>query len=548
MKQYAFVILILSVVQIFGQTQKPNILWIVCEDISPTLSMYGDNTAKTPTLDQLAKESTVYHNAFAPVGVCAPTRSSIITGMYPTSIGTMNMRTGKDVMSWGTRKYEAEIPITDLEGNAIRQYSAVIPSEVKCFTEYLRADGYYCTNNQKTDYQFAAPITAWDENNTKAHWRNTPKGMPFFSVFNIGITHESQLWKQTGALTVDPKTVPVPPYLQDTELARNNIARHYSNVELMDIEVGKLIKQLKADGLYDNTIIMFYSDHGGPLPRQKRAILDSGLKVPFMVKGLENSEKGSTDRLISFTDLGPTILSLANIKPPKYMDGQAFLGTYKVKPRHYIYGSSDRFDESTDRIRAIRNKRFLYLRNYFPEKIKYKEIGYRRNIPMMNELLELKELQQLTEVQLDWFNTKTTEELYDCEKDPHNLINLAQNPAYKELLNTFRKENLNRIQQFPDLGLIPEAQLIDIMWPNFEQPTTNEVKVTEKAGTIQLKSSTKGASIAYFLSDKPNLVLDYNSNWKLYSKPLTVSKNTYIYTLAERIGYKESNIEMHQIK
>ncbi|MBG7629139.1 MAG: sulfatase [Bacteroidetes bacterium] len=548
MKQYAFVILILSVVQVFAQTQKPNILWIVCEDISPTLSMYGDNTAKTPTLDQLAKESTVYHNAFAPVGVCAPTRSSIITGMYPTSIGTMNMRTGKDVMSWGARKYEAEIPITDLEGNAIRQYSAVIPSEVKCFTEYLRADGYYCTNNQKTDYQFAAPITAWDENNAKAHWRNTPKGMPFFSVFNIGITHESQLWKQTGALTVDPKTVPVPPYLQDTELARNNIARHYSNVELMDIEVGKLIKQLKADGLYDNTIIMFYSDHGGPLPRQKRAILDSGLKVPFMVKGLKNSEKGSTDRLISFTDLAPTILSLANIKPPKYMDGEAFLGTYKVKPRKYIYGSSDRFDESTDRIRAIRNKRFLYLRNYFPEKIKYKEIGYRRNIPMMNELLELKEQQQLTEVQLDWFNTKTTEELYDCEKDPHNLINLAQNPAYKELLNTFRKENLNRIQQFPDLGLIPEAQLIDIMWPNFEQPTTNEVKVAEKAGTIQLKSSTKGASIAYFLSDKPNLALDYNSNWKLYSKPLTVSKNTYIYTLAERIGYKESNIEMHQIK
>jgi len=548
MKKYVFVILTLSVVQIFAQTQKPNILWIVCEDISPTLSMYGDNTAKTPTLDQLAKESVVYHNAFAPVGVCAPTRSSIITGMYPTSIGTMNMRTGKDVMSWGARKYEAEIPITDLEGNAIRQYSAVIPSAIKCFTEYLRADGYYCTNNQKTDYQFAAPITAWDENNTKAHWRNAPKEMPFFSVFNIGITHESQLWKQTGALTVDPKTVPVPPYLQDTELARNNIARHYSNVELMDIEVGKIIQQLKDDGLYESTIVMFYSDHGGPLPRQKRAILDSGLKVPFMVKGLKNSEKGSTDRLISFTDLAPTILSLANIKPTKYMDGQAFLGAYKAKPRKYVYGSSDRFDESTDRIRAIRNKRFLYLRNYFPEKTKYKEIGYRKNIPMMNELLEMKEQQHLTEVQLDWFNIKTTEELYDCEKDPHNLVNLVQNPTYKEILNTFRKENLNRIQKFPDLGFIPEAQLIELMWPNFEQPTTNKVKVIEKTGTIQLKSTTKGASIAYILSHESNLELDYNSNWKLYSTPIKAAQNTYIYTIAERIGYKESTIVMYKIQ
>jgi len=548
MKKYVFIILMLGVVQLFGQSQKPNILWIVCEDISPTLSMYGDNTAKTPNLDQLAKESVVYDNAFAPVGVCAPTRSSIITGMYPTSIGTMNMRTGKDVHSWGTRKYESKIPITDIKGDTIRQYSAVIPAEVKCFTEYLRTDGYFCTNNQKTDYQFAPPITAWDENNSKAHWRNAPKEMPFFSVFNIGITHESQLWKQTGALTVDPKKVPVPPYLQDTELARNNIARHYSNVELMDIEVGKIIQQLKDDGLYKNTIIMFYSDHGGPLPRQKRAILDSGLKVPFMVKGLENTGKGRTDRLISFTDLAPTILSLANIKPPKHLDGKAFLGTYKTKPRKYVYGSSDRFDESTDRIRAIRNKRFLYLRNYFPEKIKYKEIGYRKNIPMMNELLKLKNHQQLNEVQFEWFNTKTTEELYDCEKDPHNIVNLAQNPYYKDLLDTFRKENLNRVQKYPDLGFIPEAQLIELMWPNFEQPTTNKVKVIQKGDAIQLKSTTKGASIAYLLSNESNLKLDYNSNWKLYSTPIKAEQNNYIYTIAERIGYKESTIVIHKIQ
>ena len=163
-------------------SEQPNIVWIVTEDISPTLSFYGDYTAKTPNLDALAKESMIYDNAFAVVGVCAPTRSSIITGMYPTSIGTMHMRTGNDVMSWGKREYQSkeETGRLDLNNEPIPQYSAVIPPHVKCYTEYLRAAGYYCTNNQKTDYQFAAPITAWDENNPKAHWRNTPKGKPFF--------------------------------------------------------------------------------------------------------------------------------------------------------------------------------------------------------------------------------------------------------------------------------------------------------------------------------------------------------------------------------
>ena len=348
----------------FGQ-EKPNILWIVTEDISPTLSMYGDTTAKTPALDELAAVSTIYTNVYAPVGVCAPSRSSIITGVQPISLGTMHMRAGKDVMSWGQRKYKDVVVKngvlkSDLNGDPVREYSTVIPEEVKCFPQFLRADGYYCTNNQKTDYQFAAPITAWDENNTKAHWRNRPKGMPFFSVFNIGITHESRLWKNENLpLTVNPSDVKVPPYLPDTAATRETVARHYSNVELMDKEVAKIITQLKEDGLYDNTIIFFYSDHGGPLPRQKREIYDSGLHVPFMVKGVNSKTHTFSDRMISFIDLAPTILSLANITAPKYMQGQAFLGNKKGKENTYIYASSDRFDEYSDRSRAVRNKRFF---------------------------------------------------------------------------------------------------------------------------------------------------------------------------------------------
>ena len=316
--------------------KQPNIVWIVTEDISPTLSFYGDKTAKTPNLDALAKESIVYKNAFAVVGVCGPNRSSIITGMYPTSIGTMHMRTGKDVFSWGKRTYKKETNITDLQDGKVIQYAAVIPEEIKCYTQFLRAAGYYCTNNAKTDYQFASPLSAWDENSQKAHWKNTPKDKPFFSVFNIGTTHESRLWKNENLrLTVNLKDVKVPPYLPDNTTSRKTIARHYSNVELMDSEVGEIINQLKKDGLYDNTIIFFYSDHGGPLPRQKREIYDSGLKVPFMIKGI-NGKTGRTNRMISFVDLAPTMLSLAGVKAPYYMEGKPFLGKFTSDENKYM--------------------------------------------------------------------------------------------------------------------------------------------------------------------------------------------------------------------
>lgn len=535
-----------------SKKSQPNIVWIVTEDISPTLSFYGDYTAKTPNLDALAKESMVYKNAFAVVGVCAPTRSSIITGMYPTSIGTMHMRTGQDVMSWGKRTYNNNIDRNDINGNQIRQYSAVIPENIKCYTEYLRAAGYYCTNNQKTDYQFAAPVTAWDENNTKAHWRNAPKDQPFFSVFNIGTTHESQLWKKSDLpLTVNPNDVKVPPYLPDSEATRKTIARHYSNVELMDAEVGAFIKQLKEDGLYDNTIIFFYSDHGGPLPRQKREIYDSGLKVPFMIKGI-NAKSGKTDRMISFVDLAPTMLSLAGVEPPKYMEGHAFLGKFESKKRDYIFGTSDRFDEFTDRIRAVRNNQFLYLRNDFPELTKYKDVGYRKNVPMMTDFLELRDDNKLNEVQKIWFETKIKEELYDCKVDPHNVNNLAENPQYASVLSNMREALEMHLKDRPDYALTPEAEMIEKMWPNFEQPVTKHVTLTvmetSQRKTLSLSSQTKGASVAYYISENQDEKLNFNSPWQLYTQPLFVEKGKTIYTIAQRIGFRESDIKSQKIE
>jgi len=522
---------------------KPNIVWIVTEDISPILSCYGDHTAKTPNLDALAKESMIYDNAFATVGVCAPSRSAIITGMYPTSLGTIHMRAGKDIFEWGKRQYadSSKVNIRDLSGVKIRQYAAVIPDYVKCFPEYLRQNGYYCTNNPKTDYQFAPPRTAWDESSWQAHWRHRPKDKPFFAVFNIGITHESRLWRNEKLpLTVSPDSVKVPPYLPDNPATRKTIARLYSNVELMDKEVGKFIKELKDAGLYDNTIIFFYSDHGGPLPREKREILDSGLKVPFMVKDINSQTTGRTDRLISFVDLAPTILSLAGIPVPDYMEGKAFLGKQQSKPRSYVFGSSDRFDEYTDRIRSARNKKYLYLKNDYPELPKYKDISYRKHIPMMPVFLELHKHGKLDTIQEAWFKTKTPEELYDCENDPYNLHNLAQDPKYSDVLSEMHQALKLHFKNKKDLGKLPESELINQMWPNYEQPVTAQVKIHKKDKAYILSCPTKGASIAYLITDKPIKEIDFKDNWQIFYKPVKIPKGKYLTAFAQRIGFKES--------
>ena len=543
------VLIVLLTNSIWSQNQKPNILWLVCEDISPTLSFYGDKTAKTPNLDALAKESLIFDNAFATTGVCAPSRSAIITGMLPSSIGTMHMRTGKDIQSWGKQEYKDTVYdptgkiVNDLNGQPIREYSAVLPENVKCFTEYLRADGYFCTNNQKTDYQFAAPQSAWDENNTKAHWRNTPKGKPFFSVFNFGVTHESKIWgNKELPLTVDPKKVPVPPYYPDNEIVRTDIARHYSNIELLDEEIGEMIAQLKKDGLYDNTIIFFYSDHGGPLPRQKREIFDSGLKTPLIIRFPKGENQGRTSQLVSFTDLAPTLLSLAGIQPPKYMDGQAFLGKYKAKERKVIYGTSDRFDEYTDRIRSVRDQEFLYVKNYYKDLPKYKDVSYRKSLPLMNEILEEREANSLNTAQNYWFQPKSEEELYDCKNDPYQLNNLASSAKYASKLKELRALAQKQFEAKTDFGTYNEADLIKQMWPNWQQPQTEKVTFKKNKNKISLSTPTKGASISYLVVAKnANEKVTSNSHWQLYTGPIALDSNSKIIAKATRIGYKESD-------
>jgi arylsulfatase A-like enzyme len=532
------------------KVERPNILWLSCEDISPTLSFYGDSTAHTPNLDQLARESLVFTRAFAVVGVCAPSRSAIITGMYPASIGTQNMRTAHDVMGWGVRKYDQKTEATDVAGKPVRLYSAVIPDFVKCFTEYLRAAGYYCTNNYKTDYQFAAPVTAWDDNSINATWENCPAEKPFFSVFNHEVTHESRMWMNRHLQqTVSPGSVPLPDYYPEDSIMRQDVARNYSNIELLDKQLGEKIAELKKAGLYDTTIIFFFSDHGGPLPRGKREIYDSGLRVPLLVHFPRGAYAGRVDDLVSYVDLAPTILSLAGIKPPEYMQGQAFLGKYKVAtPRKYIFGSGDRFDAFSDRIRIVRDKRFLFVKNFYPNLPAYKDVIYRKQMDMMNELLCLRDAGKLSGPTAYWFRlTKTSEEFYDCNTDPFNLKNLIDDPKYADRIKELRNALDEFINKIHDKASIPEAQMIEQMWPGGIQPKTAQPVVAIQGEPIGISCPTPGASIGYILSDK-QMTPELNSGWQLYYQSIKANGAKYLYVVANRIGFSDSEIVTKELK
>jgi N-sulfoglucosamine sulfohydrolase len=528
--------------------QHPNILWIVCEDISPYIGAYGNHELKTPNIDQLAREGVRYTNAFTTAGVCAPSRSAIITGMYPTSIGTQHMRTA------GDPKYQPVPP-----------YSAVIPDYVRCFPEYLRQAGYYCTNNQKTDYQFEAPVTVWDENSAAASFRNRPRDKPFFSVFNLFITHESNLFVQKGPLEADTNALTVPPIYPDTRTVRHDIGRLYTNIQTMDRHVGEIIDLLKKEGLYENTIIFFYSDHGGNLPWMKREILERGTHIPLIIRfpGKENAGTVKED-LVSAIDFAPTVLSLVGIKPPTHLQGQAFLGKYQAsKPRQYVYAARDRMDTEYDRVRMVRDKRYRYLRNYSPEKPYYQQIAFRLDIPMMKEILDMKDKGTLPAATLGWFATKPVEELYDVEKDPWELHNLAADPAYASKLKELRGVLQSWSDKVGDMSSLSEKDMIAKMWNGQSSaPVTATPEFTAKGQDITINCATPGASIGYRIEhtgDQPpaphvvqtwdyGLTMGIAKNgstvpmqpvWNLYDgKSVRVEKGDTLVVNAMRIGYK----------
>ncbi|MCG8599452.1 MAG: sulfatase-like hydrolase/transferase, partial [Verrucomicrobiales bacterium] len=447
-------------------TDRPNILWITAEDMSPTLGCYGDDYATTPNLDAFAKESVRYTNAFAAAPVCSPSRSTLITGMWAPSLGTSQMRSG--------------FPI---------------PDEVKGFPSYLRKAGYFTTNNVKTDYNTGhAPrliAESWNENSATAHWRSESRkeGQPFFSVFNHMTSHQSRtmVWPYeafqehvqsdlSAQELHDPGKAPVPPYYPDTETVRKTVARFYDCVTVMDKQVGRILEQLEEDGLADDTIVFFYSDHGSGMPRHKRLLHDSGMHVPLMIrfpekwKHLAPANPGETvDRLVTFVDYPKTVLSMLGLDVPEYMQGDVFLGEDTMEEPEFVYGFRDRVDEVFDAARSVRTKKYLYIRNYYPHlswnpPSVFSDLGeIRRDITKY----AAENGDKLTEAQRHYAGpTRPPEEFYDVEADPANIRNLAAGDVSAEVekeIERHRELLREKRMEILDLGAIPETVMADYL-------------------------------------------------------------------------------------
>ena len=430
---------------------RPNILWISCEDISPHLGCYGDENATTPNLDKLATEGIRFTQAHHCHGVCRPARTGIILGMWPPSVGCNHMR---------------------CEG--------LLPGDIKPFPYYLRKAGYYCTNNSKTDYAFKwNKSEVWDESSKRAHWRKRKdKSQPFFSVFNFICTHESKVWPSGHAGVMkrlpigklhDPAKMFVPPYYPDTPEVRGSIARLYDIITAMDLEAGRVLRELQEDGLAENTIVFFWSDHGDGLPRAKRWIYDSGTRVPMIVRIPEKlrvagqGKPGSTcDELVSMIDLGPTVLNLVGVDVPHHMHGQPFLGASMPEPRRYVFAARDRIDERYDMVRMVRDERYRYVRNFMPWYTWLRKIGYAERNAIRQEMRRLLAEGTLIPQSAQWLApTRPAEELYCLSEDPYEINNVADNPQHAAALKRLRAELDRWALQSPDAHLLAEPFLQD---------------------------------------------------------------------------------------
>lgn len=484
--------LLLAFVKTYGQKQdRPNILWIVSEDNSPFLGCYGDTFATTPNLDNFAKQGILYKNAFATAPVCAPSRSTLITGMYPPSMGTEHMRS-----------------------------TYPVPDFVKFFPRYFRENGYYTSNNAKKDYNTIDQTEAWDESSNKATYKNRKPGQPFFAVFNLNVSHESGIHVSvpTEKLKHDPEKVPLPPYHPQTPEMKHDWAQYYDKLEEMDRQAGELLKELEKEGLAKNTIVFYYADNGGILGRSKRFVYESGLKIPLIIRfpeqfsSLAPGKPGTaTDRIVTFNDFAPTVLSLAGITIPSYIQGKAFLGKQQVKERAYAYGFRGRMDERTDLSRTVRDKKYRYIRNYLPHKISAQYLEYLWKAPSMPSWEAEFKAGRLNDVQKQFWLEKPSEQLFDIEKDPHNIHNLAGDPKYKDVLLKLRKANHDWVIESQDVGFIPEALLSKISetTPLYDYARSGQYdlkKVIETAEIASSREKSKLPEIIKRLSDKDPVV------------------------------------------
>ncbi|RBP44266.1 putative sulfatase [Roseimicrobium gellanilyticum] len=428
---------------------RPNILWLTTEDIGPNLGCYGDTYAVTPNLDAFAKRSQLFLNAWSNAPVCAPARTAIISGMYPPSTGSEHMRS-----------------------------SVPLPEGVKMYPQMLREAGYYCTNNAKEDYNLQKTKTpedkdaVWDASGKNAHWKNRKDGQPFFAIFNFTNTHESQIRQPGHKLVHDPAKANVPPYHPDTPESHHDWAQYADNITEMDGLFAAKLKEMEDAGLAEDTIVFFYGDHGAGMPRHKRWPYNSGLRVPFIVhfpkKWEHLAPKGyaagaKSEELISFVDLSPTLLSIIGQPAPDYLQGRAFCGSHAKPAPEFLYGFRGRMDERQDLVRSVTDGRYVYIRQYMPHLPYGQHINYMMQMPTAQVWKKAYDEGRATPEQaMFWKATKPSEELYDLQSDPHEVKNLAGDPAHVATLDKLRAANEKHLKDTRDLGFIPEAERLKV--------------------------------------------------------------------------------------
>lgn len=448
------IIRLLSIVCLFATSvraaERPNIVWLLSEDNSVHyMPQYGNTLANTPHLDALAGTGMVFEHAFSCSPVCSVARTTLMTGIHAPRAGF---------------QYHRKIT------------PASLPEGAFMFPTHLRRGGYYVTNKVKTDYNVQVS-KVWDQSSRNASWRNRPdKETPFFHMQSFGTTHESSLHFPESVVTnrevtTDPDSVNVPPYYPDTETFRVTLARYHDKISQVDSQIGEVIEQLKTDGLFDNTIIFYFGDHGGVLPGSKGYLYETGLHVPLIVhvpekwKHLSPFGRGSRPvGFVSFIDFAPTVLKLAGIDTPTDMDGVPFLGdgitAEDVDKRDSAFGHADRFDEKYDFCRSLRVGRYKYIRNFQQHYADGLQNNYRYRMLAFQQWRELFHQEKLNDTQSRFFQAKPAEMLFDLEADPHETNNLADSEEHADTLLSMRMALADKMKEINDLSLFPENEML----------------------------------------------------------------------------------------
>ena len=431
---------LLAISTLSAEPTRPNILWLVSEDNGPQLGCYGDSYADTPNLDAFATKALRYQTCWSNAPVCAPARTTLISGMHATSLGGHHMRSGVN-----------------------------LTAKIKLYPQVLREAGYFCSNRSKTDYNFTSQEAGWHESGKKAHYRNRPdKEMPFFSILNFTISHESKIRVRPHRLVHDPAKAPIPAYHPDTPEVRHDWAQYYDKMTVMDSQVGAALRELEKEGLADSTIIFYYGDHGSGMPRSKRWPFDSGLRVPLLVhvpKAYRSHAPedyvagGTTDRKVAFVDFAPTLCSLVGVDPPANMQGAAFAGAKSAPAKDYLFGYRGRMDERIDMVRSVTDGRFVYMRHFYPDRPYLKHVSYMFETPTTAVWKKMFDAGELNAAQAKFWQNKPVEELFDLQSDPDEVKNVATVTEHAAKLTELRAQLKSWMVSTRDMGLFPEAEM-----------------------------------------------------------------------------------------